>query len=187
MKDLSLHLMDIAQNSIVAGADNISLILEIIEDPKRLVCEIIDNGRGMDAEFLKSVTDPFKTSRTTRNVGLGIPLLKLSAEMAGGNLTLKSEPLKGTKIKAEFSVGHIDRIPLGDISGTITMLIMAHPEITWKIRFSSLNCVFELNTDEIKNQLGDVPINNVDVIGWIQNTVNEGIKAVFGGVLDEVD
>ena len=179
--------MDIAQNSIVAGADNISLILEIIENPRKLVCEISDNGRGMDAEFLKSVTDPFKTTRTTRNVGLGIPLLKLSAEMAEGSLTIKSVPLKGTVLKAEFLVGHIDRIPIGDISGTITMLIMAHPEITWKIQFSSLKCVFELNTDEIKNQLGEVPISNIDVLEWIQNTVNEGIKAVFGGVLDEVD
>jgi anti-sigma regulatory factor (Ser/Thr protein kinase) len=186
MEDLSLHLMDIAQNSIVAGADRITFIIKIEGDPCTLSCEIIDNGKGMDADFLKEVTDPFKTSRTTRKVGLGIPLLKQSAEMAGGELSIQSEPCKGTKVKAVFNVDNIDRIPLGDISGTIKMLIMANTDITWIIKFSSLRDSFELDTDDVKLQLDGVPLDNCDVCNWIQNTINEGIKTVFGGVLDEI-
>lgn len=187
MKDLSLHIMDIVQNSIVAGADHITFVLKVVGQPYRLICEIIDNGRGMDADFLKKVTDPFKTTRTTREVGLGLPLLKLSAEMTGGNLVILSEPMKGTTVTADFHVDHIDRIPLGDISETVTLLIKAHPEITWTIQFVSFKSDFSLDTDEIKQQLGDVPINHYDVLEWIQNTLIEGIRAVFGGVLDEVD
>ena len=186
MEELSLHLMDIAQNSIVAGADHITLVIKTQGNPSKLVCEIIDNGKGMDSDFLKKVTDPFKTSRTTRKVGLGIPLLKQSAEMTGGELSIESEPFKGTRVKAIFTVDHIDRIPLGDISGTIKMLIMANPNITWRIQFSSLNNDFSLDTDEIENQLDGVPLDNCDVCNWIQNEIDEGIKAVFGGVLDEV-
>lgn len=178
--------MDIAQNSITAEADHITLNIRIQNMPLRLVIEIIDDGKGMDPDFLKKVIDPFKTSRTTREVGLGIPLLKQSAEMAGGELTLESEPFKGTTLKATFEVNHIDRIPLGDISGTIKLLIMANPQITWIIQFSSSNNDFELDTDEIKQQLDGLSIENSDVLNWIQNTIDEGIKLVFGGVLDEV-
>lgn len=187
MKDLSLHIMDIVQNSIVAEADHITLVLKIVEQPQRLICEIIDNGRGMDADFLKKVTDPFETTRTTREVGLGLPLLKLSAEMTGGSLVIRSKPMKGTTVTADFHVEHIDRIPLGDISETVTLLIKAHPEVKWTIQFISFKSDFILDTDEIKQQLGDVPINHYDVLEWIQNTLIEGIRAVFGGVLDEVD
>ncbi|MCX7773742.1 MAG: ATP-binding protein [Clostridia bacterium] len=187
MKDLSLHLMDIIQNSITAGATRIAVVLQADGKPYRLTFEVTDNGRGMDPEFLQKVTDPFKTTRTTREVGLGIPLLKQSAEMAGGELTLHSERNKGTTLKATFDVNHIDRIPLGDIAGTIQMLIMAQPDISWNIEFSSLHDRFELDTDEVKQQLEGVPIQQSDVLEWIQNTIQEGIEAVFGGVLDEIN
>lgn len=187
MKDLSLHIMDIVQNSIVAGADKISINLNVKGDPQILIMEIQDNGKGMDEEFLREVTDPFKTSRTTRNVGLGIPLLAQSANMAGGELNIKSEPGKGTTIEARFNINHIDRIPLGDIPETIKMLIMANPNISWTIRFSSPNDNFVLDTDELKPHLDGVSIANSSVLGWIQNTIADGIKLVYGGVLDEVD
>ena len=187
MKDISLHLMDIVQNSIVAEADRITINMKIFDKPEKLLIEIIDNGRGMDQEFLKKVTDPFKTSRTTREVGLGIPLIKQSAEMAGGEFSLQSEPSKGTKLNASFEINHIDRIPLGDIPETIRLLIMANPNISWVIQFSSHNNDFLLNTDEIKQQLDGVPIEYTNVLEWIQNTISNGIKSVFGGVLDEVD
>lgn len=179
--------MDIVQNSIVAGADHISLRLSIMENPLRLLCEIKDNGCGMEAGLLEQVTDPFKTTRTTRDVGLGIPLLKLSAEMTGGNLTLESAPQEGTTVCATFNVHHIDRIPLGDISETVTMLIAAHPHILWTISFLSCKDSFILDTYELKRELDGVPINHKDVLKWIQNTISAGVKAVFGGVLDEVN
>ena len=178
--------MDIAQNSIVAGADRIIFNMKVQGDPLKLICEFIDNGSGMDLEFLKMVTDPFKTSRSTRDVGLGIPLLKQSAEMAGGELLIQSELFKGTLLRADFVVNHIDRIPLGDVSGTFAMLIMANPKIRWMIEFWSCSNAFKLDTDEIKQELGDIPLDNCDVVNWIQNTLSEGIIEVFGGVLDEV-
>jgi anti-sigma regulatory factor (Ser/Thr protein kinase) len=187
MKDLSLHIMDIIQNSIVAGADKINISLRVEGTPQMLVLEILDNGKGMDEEFIRKVTDPFKTSRTTRNVGLGIPLLEQSAKMAGGELDIKSEPGKGTTLKARFNINHIDRIPLGDIPETIKMLIMANPNISWTIRFSSPNDDFELDTDELKQHLEGVSIANNNVLEWIQNTISGGIKLVYGGVLDEVN
>lgn len=187
MKDLSLHIMDITQNSIVAGADKINISLCVKGEPQMLILEILDNGKGMDAEFVKKVTDPFKTSRTTRNVGLGIPLLVQSANMAGGELKIKSEPGKGTELEARFNVNHIDRIPLGDIPETIKMLIMANPNISWTIHFSSPNDDFILDTDELKHHLDGVSIANNNVLEWIQNTLDDGIKLVYGGVLDEVN
>ncbi len=187
MKDLSLHIMDIAQNSIVAGADRISINLIVKGEPKMLILEILDNGKGMDSEFLRKVTDPFKTSRTTRNVGLGIPLLMQSVNMAGGELKIKSEPGKGTELQASFMVNHIDRIPLGDIPETIKMLIMANPNISWTINFSSQNNDYILDTDELKHLLGGVSLENLNVLEWIQNTIVDGIKSVYGGVLDEVN
>lgn len=186
MKDISLHLMDIAQNSIAAGADRIKICIRTQGQPVKLVFEVKDNGKGMDAEFLKKAADPFKTSRTTRNVGLGLPLLKQSAELAGGELVINSEPLKGTTLEAFFVIGHIDRIPLGDIPETVKMLVMATPDISWLFEFSSGSNSVELDTDEIKKELGDVPITHTNVLDWIQNTIAEGIKLVFGGVLDEV-
>ena len=187
MKDLSLHIMDITQNSVAAGADKININLSVKGHPQMLVLEIVDNGKGMDEEFVREVTDPFKTSRTTRNVGLGIPLLLQSATMAGGELKIKSEPGKGTAIEARFNINHIDRIPLGDIPETIKILIMANPNISWTIRFSSPNDNFVLDTDEIKQYLDGVSITNTNVLEWIQNTIADGIKLVYGGVLDEVN
>ncbi|HHW22213.1 MAG TPA: sensor histidine kinase [Clostridiaceae bacterium] len=186
MKDISLHLMDIAQNSIAAGADRITISMRILDEPERLMVEITDNGRGMDPEFLKEVADPFKTSRTTREVGLGIPLLKQSAEMASGDFSIESEPFKGTKVNASFEINHIDRIPLGDIAETAGLLIKANPNISWLIHFTSPDNEFIMDTDEIKRHLEGVPIEDNNVLEWIQNTINNGVQSVFGGVLDEV-
>lgn len=187
MKDISMHLMDIAQNSIVAGASKISIIIQVCDIRKMLYFEVIDNGKGMEKDFLRKVTDPFKTTRTTRRVGLGIPLLKQSAEMAGGELRLDSEPGKGTKIQASFKVDHIDRIPIGDIPGTLTLLISANKSITWIVEFKYKNADFLLDTDQINEVLDGVQIDNKNVLEWIQNTISQGINSVFGGVLSEVD
>lgn len=187
MKDISLHLMDIVQNSVAAGADRISIGLSVQGDPEMLILEILDNGKGMDPEFLRQVTDPFKTSRTTRNVGLGIPLMLQSANMADGELKIQSELGKGTKLQARFKVNHIDRIPLGDIPETIKILIMANPNISWTIRFTSQNDDYILDTDELKHHLDGVLIEDTNVLEWIQNTMIDGINSVFGGVLDEVN
>lgn len=184
MKDLSLHVMDIVRNSVAAGASTIKIFLAL--EGKWLVLRIDDNGNGMDEKFLKKVTDPFTTTRTTRKVGMGIPLLKQSAEMTGGNLTIKSEKGVGTTVEAVFDADSIDRIPVGDMDETIIALIQANPELDYEIRFERGRNEFELKTIDIKNYLKGVPIVNASVMEWMGKSIREGLNQVFGGVLNEI-
>ena len=189
MKDLSLHLLDIVQNSIRADAGQISVGLSVIrskKDDDRLLMEITDNGCGMSGELLKEVLNPFTTTRTTRKIGLGLPLLDQSARMSGGSLKVKSEPGAGTHVSADFLISSIDRVPLGDISGVCTLLIRSRPDIHWRFGFADGEAESVLDTEEIKTILKDVPIDDNHVLEWIQNTLSEGIESIFGGVLNEV-
>ena len=133
MEDLSLHILDIAENSIAAGARNITI--RITEDARRdrLVIVIMDDGRGMDEESARKALDPFFTTKTVRRIGLGLPLLQDAARTAGGGVNIRSRPGRGTRIKATFGLGSIDRQPLGDIGATLKTLMVGHPEI--RIRF----------------------------------------------------
>jgi anti-sigma regulatory factor (Ser/Thr protein kinase) len=132
MRDISLHILDIAENSVKAGAKNIEIIIE--EDGKKdmLTVEITDDGGGMEPAMAEKVTDPFVTTRTTRKVGLGLPLLKTSVEQAEGTLTVDSVLGKGTKVKAIFKLSHIDRKPLGNMTDTILALVMFNTEVNIK-------------------------------------------------------
>ena len=183
MKDISLHLMDIAQNSITAGATKISILIAC--EDGFLVFRLSDNGCGMDKEILEKVTDPFITTRTTREAGMGIPLLKLSAEMTGGSFEIESRKGEGTTTEARFVTDSIDRIPLGDIDETLKALILSNPEIDYEIRFKSDKAVFEMDTGSIKIFNG-VSISNFEVINWIAEKIREGMNEVFGGVLNEI-
>ncbi len=131
MREIALHLLDIAENSVAAESKNISVHVheDLLHD--RLIVSVIDDGHGMDADTAQQVQDPFYTTRTTRNVGLGIPLLKLAAEMAEGSFSLQSEPGKGAWLEADFRHSHIDRMPLGDLSSTFLTLLISHPQIDW--------------------------------------------------------
>jgi signal transduction histidine kinase len=132
VRDISLHILDIAENSINAGAKNISI--KIIEEKEKnlLTVEISDDGKGMDKEFVENVSSPFVTTRTTRKVGLGLPLLKAAAEISNGMLVIDSSPGKGTKITAEFQLDHVDRKPIGSMAQTILALAANNPEINIK-------------------------------------------------------
>lgn len=186
MRDISLHVMDIVQNSIAAGATEITVSIKAEKDKNLLKVSIIDNGKGMDETMAAKVTDPFVTSRITRKVGLGIPLLKFSAESAGGSLNLSSQKGKGTSVEACYKINHVDRIPLGNIPETITGLIVSNPEIAYRLELEGNGQEFEFDTVSIKEKLGDVPISDYSVITWINNFIKEGIKFTFGGVLDEI-
>lgn len=187
MRDLSLHLLDILQNSVTAKASFIKLVLEADNETEMLCITIEDNGVGMDAELLARVTDPFSTTRTTRKVGLGIPLFKAAAERSEGTLHIASEKGVGTTVTASFRIRNIDRPPLGDTADTITGMIMASPEVELEIRLLSNNGSFEMSTADLKEKLGDVPITEFGVLDWIKEYLNEGIIAIFGGVLYEID
>jgi signal transduction histidine kinase len=186
MRDLSLHLMDIMQNSITAEAKKIFVGIKACKDKDRLEIEITDDGMGMDENLMKHVTDPFVTTRTTRKIGLGIPLLKASSERAGGVLAIKSVFGRGTTLEASFQIGNIDRIPLGSIEETFTSVITANLDTEFELFLSNGKEEFRFNSFEVKERLGDLSITNYEVIVWIKEYIQEGIKIIFGGVLDEV-
>ena len=174
MREIALHILDIAQNSVTAKATKIGI--EVHEDVENDVLRVVisDNGCGMDAEFLKKVIDPFTTKRTTRKVGLGIPLFKAAAEMTGGSFDIKSEVGKGTVVTAIFGYSNIDRQPLGDMADTILGLITSYEDIEFNYRHSVGDEVFSLSTVELKNVLGDVPFTAPEVYMWLSGYLREG-------------
>ena len=178
MKELSLNILDIAQNSIRAEASLIEILLD--ETETSLVLTIRDNGYGMSEEFLKNVVDPFSTTRTTRKVGMGIPLLKLAAEQTGGELTIQSvekaiDPEHcGTVISASFDKTHLDFTPLGDVISTITLLIRGSAGTDFVFQHTMPDRTVELDTREIRQVLGDeVPLDTYEVLAWIRDMLTE--------------
>lgn len=176
MRELSLHILDIAMNSVKANASVIEI--NICEDTKEnlLTIEIIDNGSGMSPEFLKTVRDPFSTTRTTRKVGMGISLFEAAAVACGGKLELSSELGKGTALKVYFEHNHIDRAPLGDMSGTIQTLISGSPDIDFIYRHSINGKEFLMDTAQLRRVLDGVPLDTPDVLSWISEFVSEGLS-----------
>jgi anti-sigma regulatory factor (Ser/Thr protein kinase) len=178
MKEISLHILDIVQNSITAGAKNIKLELLDLE-LEDLVCIVVsDDGAGMSEEFLQKVTDPFTTSRTTRNVGLGIPLLKSAALMTGGDFDIKSKQGTGTVVSVGFKKSNIDCPPLGDITGTIITLIQGSPDINLIVSYKTDKGEFTMDTAVFKNELGDIPLNEPEVLTWIEGWFKEALEGV---------
>ncbi len=175
MRELSLNVLDIAQNSISAGATLIEL--SVCEDTKndRLSLVITDNGRGMTPEQLARVRDPFYTTRTTRKVGMGIPLFRMAAEMAGGELVIRSIVGEGTTVTATFGLTHIDRMPLGDMVGTVSALIRMNPHLDFVYRHNVDGQSFELDTRILREVLDDVPLSEPDVMEWINGNMKEGL------------
>lgn len=177
MKELSLNILDITQNSITAGATLIEI--SIIEEDGLLTLTITDNGCGMSSETLKTVTDPFYTTRTTRKVGMGIPLLQLAAEQTGGTLQITSvaaadDPLQyGTVVRATFDTRHIDMTPLGDMVATIETLLQGHPEIDYVFTHTTPRFTVEMDTREMRAILGDVALNTPEVLVWVRGYLSE--------------
>lgn len=183
MREISLHLLDIAENSVAAGALNIRI--EVHEDINNdiLQASVEDDGRGMDAETAKSVLDPFYTTRTTRKVGLGIPLLKLAAEQSEGGLSLVSEPGTGTRVEVNFGYSHIDRMPLGDLASTFLAVLVAYPHIHWVFNYrvtlsDGQREEFVLDDAELKTELGEMSMTEPEVLGFVRGMLEEGIGAI---------
>jgi len=178
MKDLSMHIMDIVQNSIVAGATLINI--DIQEDTEKDIFEIVikDNGIGMSAEMVAKVVDPYCTSRTTRKVGLGIPLLKQQAELTGGSLTITSTLGEGTIIRALFSHSNIDRQPLGDISGTIVLTASANPMLDFVYTHKINQKSYSFDTHEVKEVLDGVPLSDIQVVKYLKEMIEENLKEI---------
>ena len=179
LEDLSAHVLDIAENSVMAKGTEIRI--EILEERYRdkLTFSVKDNGKGMNEDFVSKVTDPFTTTRTTRRVGMGLPFLKQSAELCGGRLEIISEPGKGTKTTATFKMSSIDRPPLGDIPATMMALIMGSPEIHWIYIHKTDSGEFLLDTDEIiqaldgEREMLRTPEDGLWIRGHIRENLNE--------------
>ncbi len=181
MKELSLHILDIAQNSITAGATLVTI--SIAEDTVKdiLTISIEDNGKGMSEEFLAKVRDPFTTTRTTRPVGMGISLFESAAKACGGGLDIKSELGVGTVVTTEFKHSHIDRAPIGDMAETFVTIIGTNPNIDYVYNHSINGESFTMDTRELKAVLGEVPLDIPDVTMWIKENINESLNNILGG------
>ncbi len=184
MKELSLHILDIVQNAISASASLVTI--EIRQDPSidRMSVMIADNGSGMSKEMADKVMDPFTTTRTTRKVGLGIPLFKLSAEQTGGTFSLSTELGKGTTVCAEYVCSSIDRPPVGDMPGTITALISMSPTVDFVYRLCTPEGEFEFDTRQAKEMLCSQSLAAFEVMSWIRDYLSEGILSVKGEIYE---
>jgi len=185
MKELSLHILDIVQNSISAGADLVKILIDEDISGDKLIITVEDNGIGMEKHIIEKVKDPFYTSRSTRKVGLGVPLLLAAANRCEGNLFIESEPGKGTKLTAVFKYSHIDRAPIGNIWDTMAGLILCNETVDFIYKHKYGNKVFELSTIDLKNTLKEVPITSPEVAVWIREYLREKIKELYGGVKSE--
>ena len=177
MKELSLNILDIAENSTKAKAELI--FIEINEADELLSIKISDNGIGMSEEILLSVSDPFYTTRTTRKVGMGIPLFRLAAEQTGGRLSITSTHIDldgenhGTTVYAEFNKSHIDFTPLGDVVSTLVTLIQGHPDVDFVFTHMGHGRLVSLDTRDMRAVLEDVPLDSFEVLLWIKENLAE--------------
>ncbi len=182
MRELSLHILDILQNSLEAGATRIELLLEEDLTNDVLSFTVKDNGRGMDEAQVMRATDPFFTTRATRHVGLGLPLLAAATERCAGDFKIWSSPGVGTTVMARFQRSHIDRAPLGNISDTLLAFIMSESvsracDLRYVHRVG--DNTFEFDTAQIREELGEVPLTHPLVRDWLREFISEGEKSLY--------
>ncbi|MBR4700651.1 MAG: ATP-binding protein [Oscillospiraceae bacterium] len=177
MKELSLNILDVAKNSVKAKASLITI--QIIEDEKWRTLTIADDGCGMPPEMVATVTDPFTTTRKTRPVGMGLPLLKLAAEQTGGELKIHSSQAEedhGTVVTATFDKTHLDCVPLGDYAGTMVTLIQGSPDIDFSFLYRTPSGEITLETAQMREILGDVPLDTPEVLSWVYESLSAPVE-----------
>ena len=179
MQELSMNVLDVAENSMRAQAKNVTI--KVIEDSAAdlLSISIEDDGCGMSEEQVAQVTDPFFTTRTTRKVGLGVPLFKMAAEMSGGEFSISSKPGVGTKTCASFGLTNIDRMPLGDMASTIQMLICSHEDVNLRYTHIVNGKEFFVSTDQLKEVLEEVPLETPEVRMFVEEYLRDNINALY--------
>ena len=179
-----MHILDIVQNSISAGATKIEVLIRIDTVADRLVLEVKDDGCGMSEEMVARVTSPFTTSRTTRKVGLGIPLVKQLADMTNGCFALQSKVGEGTVLRAEFQFSHLDLPPMGDLVGTMQSLLISAPEAPeFVLTYEKDGKSFVFDTREVRAALDGLPLDLPDVVAWMRDYLKEGFEQLSGGAM----
>jgi hypothetical protein len=178
MLELSLHILDIVENSTRAGAKRI--FIDIVEDEKKdiLSLEVRDDGAGMSEEILNRAMDPFFTTKTVRDIGLGLPMLAQAAERTGGRFVIESREGEGTRVITEFKLSHIDRQPLGDMASTIVTLIAGNAGVDFIYTHRCDGLQYTLDTRQIRKEIGDVPITHVNVLSFIKSHVQDGLEGI---------
>lgn len=178
MRELSLHIMDLAENGIAAKASCITIVVNEAVSENIISISIGDNGTGVSEEMLEKMLDPFVTSRTTRRVGMGLSLFKAAAERCDGQFNVESELGKGTTVLATFKYDHIDRVPLGDMATSIISIIAGYPEIDIDYTHMYDDRNFFFKTCEIREALGDVPLNEPAVLQHLKSAINEELSGI---------
>ena len=175
MRELSLHILDIVENGITAGADIIQIRVEEARSEDLITIIIKDNGHGVPAEKINKIADPFVTSRKTRRVGLGLSLLSAAAERCDGNLAVKTETGKGTEIKATFRYSHIDRAPMGDMAATIATLLMGNPNVDFKYTHIVNANEYVFDTREIRAEIADLALSDPVVVHHLMGSIRKAL------------
>ena len=183
MTELSLNILDIAENSVKAGASLTEIRVEALSHRNLLEIIIRDNGCGMTKEQVQKVIDPFYTTRTTRKVGLGVPFFKESAEAAGGSFFIESEVGVGTTVKASYELDNIDRMPMGDLTATIHTLVTMHEDMDFLFTYKVNENEFVLDTRELREILGDISFKEYEVSNYIKEYLKENITSVTGEII----
>ena len=183
MRELADNIMDIAQNSISAGATLTEVHIRVSHADDRITFIFKDDGCGMSEELVKSVTEPFTTTRTTRKVGLGLPLLKQTAEMTGGTMDIQSTVGVGTVVTASFGLGHLDRPPLGDVPGAWFSLVVMNPEKDFLFTFDYDGKDFTFDTRVVRQAVAPIPLNQMEISAWIKDCLFTEINELHGGNL----
>lgn len=182
MQELSLHILDIAQNSINAQASIIEISISEKWNLDRIIITIKDNGVGMEPSRLTKAAEPFYTTRDTRRVGLGLALFKSAAENCGGSFNIESILEQGTKVEAEFQISHIDRPPLGKMGDTLVTLIFCNPSIDFVYIHDTPYGKLNVDTRIMKKKIEGLTIDHPKIVEWIYSYINEGLKEIYGGV-----
>ena len=181
MRELADNILDIAQNSLSAGATLTTIAVSIRHDTNLVSLTFEDNGCGMPPEFVKAVTEPFTTTRKTRKVGLGLPLLHMTADMTGGSFLIESEVGKGTRVSVSFGLDHIDRPPLGDVAGAWFTLVFMNPDIDFLMIYEVDGERFEFDTRVIRETVEPLPLNEPEIAAWIRECIATEIAQLHGG------
>lgn len=182
MRELADNIMDIAQNSISAGASLVAIEITVSHARDIISFVFADDGCGMSQELVSTVAEPFTTTRTTRKVGLGLPLLKQTATMTGGEFAIESEVGKGTTVSVSFGLGHIDRPPMGDVPGALYSLVLMNPQIDFLFTYDYDGARFTFDTREIRAVVAPVPIDNPEISAWIKECLYQEISQLHGGL-----
>ena len=183
MRDLSLHILDLAQNSVRANAALVEIMVSV-DESRLITITIRDDGSGMSDELKERVTSPFATTRTTRKVGLGIPLMMQNARLAGGDVHIDYTLGQGTTLTATLHGDSIDCLPLGDLAGTVVSLVSANPERPdFRLSCSSPKGSMDFDTREMRQALGNVPLNEPEITAWMLSAIQKEIEPIFGGVI----